>query len=118
MAVARVSGTLASPRRCAFSKRTASPALTAAVLAESPLANCVSEREANDQGDSNFQHSDNCAEAKTRTPPRLTGAGSRSPHGYSLKIIEGFFLPSANAQARRRFLTKRPALPVGPPESC
>ena len=54
--------------RCAFSKRTASPALTAAVLAESPLANSISEREANDQADSNFQHSDS-AEAETRTPP-------------------------------------------------
>jgi hypothetical protein len=53
---------------CAFSKRTASPALTAAVLAESPLANSVSEREVNDQADSNFQHSDS-AEAETRTPP-------------------------------------------------
>jgi hypothetical protein len=54
--------------RCAFSKRTASPALTAAVLAESPLANSVSEREANDQSNSNFQHSDS-AEAETRNPP-------------------------------------------------
>jgi hypothetical protein len=48
-----------------FSKGTASPALTAAILAESPLANSVSEREANDQADSNFQHSDS-AEAETR----------------------------------------------------
>jgi hypothetical protein len=55
-----------------FSKRTASPALTAAVLAESPLANSVSEREANDQADSNFQHSDS-AEAETRTPPDQGG---------------------------------------------
>jgi hypothetical protein len=62
--------------RLLFSKRTASSALTAAVLAESPPANSVSEREANDQGDSDFQHSDKCAEPATRPPePTNTAQG-------------------------------------------
>jgi hypothetical protein len=62
--------------RLLFSKRMASSALTAAVLAESPPANSVSEREANDQGDSDFQHSDKCAEPATRPPePTNTSQG-------------------------------------------
>jgi hypothetical protein len=69
-----------------FSKRTASPALTAAVLAESPLANSVSEREANDQADSNFQHSDS-AEAETRTPPDQGGVPG-TPMA-SIEVYEG-----------------------------
>jgi hypothetical protein len=72
--------------RCAFSKRTASPALTAAVLAESPLANSVSEREANDQADSNFQHSDS-AEGR-RDPARANntaqGRGLGNPLSSAL----------------------------------
>jgi hypothetical protein len=67
--------------RCAFSKRTASPALTAAVLAESPLANSISEREANDQGDSNFQHSDSAEadENSARANNTAQGRGPREP---------------------------------------
>jgi hypothetical protein len=67
--------------RCAFSKRTASPALTAAVLAESPLANSISEREANDQGDSNFQHSDSAKadENSARANNTAQGRGPREP---------------------------------------
>jgi hypothetical protein len=93
-----------------FSKRTASPALTAAILAESPLANSVSEREANDQADSNFQHSDS-AEAETRTPPerpcRGLKAGSREPS--SVGVPPNYFfvfkgLRRGNAWACQKFL--------------
>jgi hypothetical protein len=55
-------------RGCFFQNRRR---LSATILAESPLANSVSEREANDQGDSDFQHSDKCAQPATR-PQRVT----------------------------------------------
>jgi hypothetical protein len=63
----------------AHSKRTAAPAGTAR-LAERPSAYSVSEREADDQTDCNFQHSDNRASAVTRTQPeRIKGGVSRRP---------------------------------------
>jgi hypothetical protein len=77
----------------AFSKRTAAPAGTAR-LAESPPAYSVSEREADDQTDCNFQHSDKRAWAVTRTPPermkRLKGGVSRDP-----RRVPSYFMGSA-----------------------
>jgi hypothetical protein len=68
----------------AHSKRTAAPAGTAG-LAERPSAYSVSEREADDQTDCNFQHSDNRASAVTRTQPeRIKGGGlSATPSSFS-----------------------------------
>ena len=67
--------------RARVSKRTA-PAGTAR-LAENPPAYSVSEREADEQTDCNFQHSDKRAWAVTRTPPerikRLKGGVPRDP---------------------------------------
>jgi hypothetical protein len=66
----------------AFSKGTAAPAGTAR-LAENPPAYSVSEREADEQTDCNFQHSDKRAWAVTRTPPerikRLKGGSLGTP---------------------------------------
>jgi hypothetical protein len=74
----------------AFSKRTAAPAGTAR-LAESPPAYSVSEREADDQTDCNFQHSDTRAWAVTRTPPegikRLKGRGLSGPPVECLREV-------------------------------
>jgi hypothetical protein len=68
--------------RARVSERTAAPRGTAR-LAESPLAYSVSEREAGDQADCNFQHSDKRAWAVTRTPPerikRLKGGSLGTP---------------------------------------
>jgi hypothetical protein len=79
----------------AHSKRTA-PAGTAR-LAERPSAYSVSEREADDQTDCNFQHSDNRASAVTNPARANKGRGlSRPPIEFSAMPpnIQGGFLPA------------------------
>jgi hypothetical protein len=93
--------------RCAFSKRTASPALTAAVLAESPLANSISEREANDQGDSNFQHSDSAEADENSTRANNTAQGRGASGTRTPSALGKYIRAPIDPYLKRQLLSAR-----------